>query len=127
MSRSFVSDPHSVVKSGDVVRVRVLSIDIPRHRISLTLRLDDEGPPPADRRRPAEDRPSGKLGRTGHGSSPRSAASGSGSSGSGRPDPKNPKNAKTQKAPDGALADALRRAGLVPKTPDRRDDRPDRG
>ncbi len=127
MSRNFVSDPHSVVKSGDVVRVKVLSVDIPRHRISLTLRLDDEGPPPADRRRPAEDRPSGNLGRTGHGSSPRSAASGSGSSGSGRPDPKNPKNAKTQKAPDGALADALRRAGLVPKTPDRSDDRPDRG
>ena len=44
MSRTFVSDPRSVVKSGDVVRVKVLSVDIPRHRISLTLRLDDEGP-----------------------------------------------------------------------------------
>ena len=116
MSRSFVSDPRSVVKSGDVVRVKVLSVDIPRHRISLTLRLDDEGPRPADRRRPAEDRSSGNLGRTGRGSSSRSAASGS-----GRPDPKNPRNPKTTKAPDGALADALRRAGLVP------DDRPGRG
>ena len=46
MSRNFVSDPHTVVKSGDVVRVKVLSVDVPRHRISLTLRLDDEGPPP---------------------------------------------------------------------------------
>ena len=44
MSRNFVSDPRSVVKSGDVVRVKVLSVDIARHRISLTLRLDDEGP-----------------------------------------------------------------------------------
>ena len=44
MSKNFVSDPHSVVKSGDVVRVKVLSVDVPRHRISLTLRLDDEGP-----------------------------------------------------------------------------------
>ena len=44
MSRNFVADPHSVVKSGDVVRVKVLSVDIGRHRISLTLRLDDEGP-----------------------------------------------------------------------------------
>ena len=43
MSRTFVSDPRSVVKSGDVVRVKVLSVDIPRHRISLTLRLDDDG------------------------------------------------------------------------------------
>jgi uncharacterized protein len=31
-----------VVKSGDVVRVKVLDIDIPRKRISLTLRLDDD-------------------------------------------------------------------------------------
>jgi uncharacterized protein len=111
MSRTFVSDPHSVVKSGDVVRVKVLSIDIPRHRISLTLRLDDEGPRPADRRRQPEDRPSGNLGRTARASSPGSSASGSRS---GRPDPKSPNT------PDGALADALRRAGLV------RDDRPDR-
>ena len=44
MSRTFVSDPRSVVKPGDVVRVKVLSVDVPRHRISLTLRLDDERP-----------------------------------------------------------------------------------
>jgi uncharacterized protein len=44
MSRTFVSDPHQVVKSGDVVRVRVLGVDIPRKRISLTLRLDDDAP-----------------------------------------------------------------------------------
>jgi uncharacterized protein len=30
------------VKSGDVVRVKVLDVDIPRKRISLTLRLDDD-------------------------------------------------------------------------------------
>jgi protein Tex len=47
MSASFVSDPRDVAKSGDVVRVKVLSVDIPRKRISLTLRLDDpaEGAP----------------------------------------------------------------------------------
>ncbi|MCW2906150.1 MAG: Tex-like protein-like protein, partial [Actinomycetia bacterium] len=44
MSRTFVSDPRQVVKSGDVVRVRVLGVDIPRKRISLTLRLDDDAP-----------------------------------------------------------------------------------
>src|SRR5208283_547341 len=42
MSRSFVSDPRSVVKPGDVVRVKVLGVDIPRKRISLTMRLDDD-------------------------------------------------------------------------------------
>jgi uncharacterized protein len=42
MSNTFVKDPRDVVKSGDVVRVKVLDIDIPRKRISLTLRLDDD-------------------------------------------------------------------------------------
>ncbi|MBB5827575.1 uncharacterized protein HDA31_003764 [Micromonospora carbonacea subsp. aurantiaca] len=44
MSRTFVKDPRDVVKSGDVVRVKVLDVDVPRKRISLTLRLDDEMP-----------------------------------------------------------------------------------
>jgi uncharacterized protein len=85
MSKSFVSDPHSVVKSGDVVRVKVLSVDVPRHRISLTLRLDDEGPPPQGARPAArpKGRSSGNLERTDRGS-------------------------------PGALAEALRRAGLAP-------------
>ena len=42
MSRTFVSDPRAVAKPGDVVRVKVLGVDLPRKRISLTLRLDDE-------------------------------------------------------------------------------------
>ncbi len=42
MSRTFVKDPRDVVKSGDVVKVKVLDVDVPRKRISLTLRLDDE-------------------------------------------------------------------------------------
>jgi uncharacterized protein len=42
MSKNFVKDPREVVKPGDIVRVKVLDIDKPRKRISLTLRLDDE-------------------------------------------------------------------------------------
>jgi uncharacterized protein len=42
MSDSFVADPRDVAKSGDVVKVKVLSVDIPRHRISLTMRLQDD-------------------------------------------------------------------------------------
>jgi uncharacterized protein len=36
----FVKDPHDVVKAGDIVRVRVLDIDLPRNRISLSMRTD---------------------------------------------------------------------------------------
>ncbi|GAA4912362.1 uncharacterized protein HD597_012286 [Nonomuraea thailandensis] len=42
MSRNYVKDPRDVVKPGDIVRVKVLDVDIPRKRISLTLRLEDE-------------------------------------------------------------------------------------
>ncbi|WP_107644965.1 Tex family protein, partial [Streptomyces sp. Ru87] len=42
MSKNFVKDPRDVVKPGDIVRVKVLDVDVPRKRISLTLRLDDE-------------------------------------------------------------------------------------
>lgn len=44
LSHEFVKDPHQVIKAGDVVKVKVLEVDIPRKRISLTMRLDDELP-----------------------------------------------------------------------------------
>ena len=43
MSENFVADPRDVAKSGDVVKVKVLSVDIPRNRISLTMRLREDG------------------------------------------------------------------------------------
>ena len=43
----FVKDPHEVVKAGDVVKVRVTEVDVPRKRISLTMRKDGgEAPTP---------------------------------------------------------------------------------
>src|SRR5205814_1767853 len=42
MAKTFVKDPRSIVKPGDIVRVKVLDVDKPRKRIALTLRLDDE-------------------------------------------------------------------------------------
>ncbi|MFE2928151.1 Tex family protein [Streptomyces goshikiensis] len=42
LSKTFVKDPRDVVKPGDIVRVKVMEVDIPRKRISLTLRLEDE-------------------------------------------------------------------------------------
>ena len=41
MSKSYVKDPRAVVRPGDIVRVKVLDIDITRQRIGLSLRLDD--------------------------------------------------------------------------------------
>ena len=38
----FVSDPHAVVKAGDIVKVKVLELDVERQRISLSLRLTEE-------------------------------------------------------------------------------------
>ncbi|WP_332675266.1 Tex family protein [Aromatoleum sp.] len=38
----FVKDPHSVVKAGQVVKVKVLEVDLPRKRIALTMRMGDE-------------------------------------------------------------------------------------
>ncbi len=41
LSDKFVDDPHSVVKTGDIVRVKVVAVDLPRQRIALTLRLTE--------------------------------------------------------------------------------------
>lgn len=41
LSNTFVKDPRSVVKAGDIVKVKVMEVDIPRKRIALTMRLDD--------------------------------------------------------------------------------------
>ena len=42
MSRNFIKDPREVVKPGDIVKVKVLEVEVGRKRIALTLRLDDE-------------------------------------------------------------------------------------
>jgi uncharacterized protein len=41
LSNSFVKDPHSVVKAGQIVKVKVLEVDEKRKRIALTMRLTD--------------------------------------------------------------------------------------
>ncbi len=42
LSHSFVKDPRDAVKAGDIVKVKVMEIDLPRQRIGLSMRLDDE-------------------------------------------------------------------------------------
>jgi uncharacterized protein len=45
LADKFVKDPHEVVKAGDVVKVRVVEVDLPRKRIGLTMRRDGEAAP----------------------------------------------------------------------------------
>ncbi|MCX4997073.1 RNA-binding transcriptional accessory protein [Streptomyces longwoodensis] len=101
MSKTFVKDPRDVVKPGDIVKVKVLDVDIPRKRISLTLRLDDEAAPQG----PAA---GGERPRRGGGRPPQQRQGGGGRGGSG---------SGSRQAPaapaGGAMADALRRAGLL--------------
>jgi uncharacterized protein len=42
LSHSFVKDPRDAVKAGDIVKVKVMEIDLPRQRIGLSMRLDDD-------------------------------------------------------------------------------------
>ncbi|WP_035806707.1 Tex family protein [Kitasatospora mediocidica] len=100
LSKNFVKDPREVVKSGDVVTVRVVSVDVARKRIGLTLRLDDEverapRPERSDRSDRAAARP------------PRQDRRGGGGGGGGGG------AAKAPAAGNSAMADALRRAGLT--------------
>lgn len=43
LANRFVKDPHEVVKPGQIVKVRVLEVDLKRQRIALTMRMDDAG------------------------------------------------------------------------------------
>jgi uncharacterized protein len=129
LSKTFVKDPRDVVKPGDVVRVKVMDVDIPRKRISLTLRLEDEsGDTPrrssggsrsgdTERRAPQPrqgggERGQGRQGQSG-GRQQREGQSGGrqqrgGSGGGGG------RSAAATPAPaNSAMADALRRAGLT--------------
>ena len=93
MSKTFVKDPRDVAKPGDIVRVKVLDVDVPRKRISLTLRLDDEGVT-------EKTRAGGNGAAGGEGRRERPAKQGG----------KRP--AQPARQPQGAMAEALRRAGL---------------
>src|SRR5690606_19773312 len=53
LSSRFVRDPREVVRTGDLVRVKVMEVDPKRQRIGLSMRLDDEPGAPA-RRQPGE-------------------------------------------------------------------------
>ncbi|MCA3838064.1 Tex family protein, partial [Burkholderia sp.] len=61
MSTKFIKDPHEVVKAGQVVKVKVIDVDVKRQRIALTMRLDDDAAAPGMSSRGSQDR--GNAGR----------------------------------------------------------------
>jgi uncharacterized protein len=125
MSNSFVKDPREVVKPGDIVRVKVLDVDLQRKRISLTLRLDDEtagngrrGGPNGEAR---DDRQGGRPRQNSSRQNPSRQDQGGqnrgGRGGAGRGNGRGSGGAPL----GGAMAEALRRAGLAdPGSGDRR-------
>jgi uncharacterized protein len=56
LSNTFVKDPHTVVKAGQVVKVKVLEVDVKRKRIALTMRLSDSAPSPGSQPNQRADR-----------------------------------------------------------------------
>lgn len=103
MSHQFVSDPHEVVRSGQVVKVKVMEVDVDRQRIGLSLRLDDEPGQPAPKRRGGDSpRGSGKRG----GQKPSRAAGKKGGRNSDRG------GSRGRPAAKGTMADALKKAGF---------------
>ncbi|MGA4494287.1 Tex family protein [Vreelandella venusta] len=99
LSDRFIDDPRSVVKAGDIVTVKVMSVDIPRKRVGLSMRLDDE----PEQAQAASDSTNGELRKPAR--SQRSANSGQNSRGqrqSGKP--------SEAAAPMGALGAALLKA-----------------
>jgi uncharacterized protein len=68
MSTKFIKDPHEVVKAGQIVKVKVLEVDVKRQRIALTMRLDDEfGAAAAQRSGGGAQQDRGGSGRSGGG------------------------------------------------------------
>ena len=95
LSHTFVKDPRDAVKAGDIVKVKVMEVDLPRQRIGLSMRLDDEPGQARNNRSATGNEPAARGGgRDGRGPRP-----GGGSPSKPAPAPAN-----------NAFADALARA-----------------
>ena len=57
LAHQYVKDPHDIVKAGDIVKVKVMQIDVPRKRIGLSMRLSDELPTQDDQPKVHKPRP----------------------------------------------------------------------
>ncbi len=101
LSDTYVKDPRDVVKAGDIVKVKVLEVDVARKRIALTRRLDDT-PAPAKASGERDARPAGGGRRDGGG--------GGGARQGGRGPAPGPRPGSSAPPANNALADAFARA-----------------
>ncbi|NVC34214.1 RNA-binding transcriptional accessory protein [Serratia marcescens] len=77
LADKFVEDPHTVVKAGDIVKVKVMEVDLQRKRIALSMRLDEqpgEGSPRRGGNAPAQTRDNTNRSAGGNKAKPRNAA-----------------------------------------------------
>lgn len=100
LANTFVRDPHEVVRSGQVVKVKVLDVDAQRKRISLTMRLDDDPAQPGAQGGGAKRGGAGNR-NTGRGGSRKQTR------GTGRRD-----GASSRGSVGGSMAESLQRAGF---------------
>lgn len=96
LAETFVSDPHYVVRSGQVVKVKVMDVDPERKRISLSMKLSD-GPGAGAAKSASRNAKTSKDGRSSLGNSKRNTSQ---------------RRGPSQHSAGGAMAEALRRAGL---------------
>ena len=108
MADRFVSDPHEVVKSGQVVKVKVLEVDVERQRIGLSLRLNDEARGQARGERPTGQRRDG--GAPNRGGQNRDQGRGQGQNRNQQRG--NNSGRRESSSPAGSMAQALRDAGF---------------
>lgn len=70
LTDKFITDPHTVVKAGDVVKVKVMEVDVERRRIGLSMRLDEAiDQSKAQTRGPSQGKPQAHKGNAQHKSS----------------------------------------------------------
>ncbi|MCU6265402.1 RNA-binding transcriptional accessory protein [Serratia ureilytica] len=77
LADKFVEDPHTVVKAGDIVKVKVMEVDLQRKRIALSMRLDEqpgEGSPRRGGNAPAQARDNANRSAPANNAKPRNAA-----------------------------------------------------
>ena len=105
LADTFVKDPRTVVKVGDVVKVKVMEVDVPRKRIALTRRLDDVPGEPRGGRR--EERADARGPRDG-GRQDRGPRSDAGPRGQGNGHARGGRPGQSAPPANTAMADALR-------------------
>lgn len=115
MANHFVKDPHDEVRSGQVVKVKVMEVDVERQRIGLSMRLEDEAESGGAGERGTGGRGADRRGAGGQKAQQRRGAEGTGTKrgGAGRGGAGRSGAQRGQEKPqNSALAEALKKAGF---------------